>query len=263
MAQDLSYYLPAGVTYDPAVPKPAQVIYHEVGQWHVTHDRLFLYMQTLSKAVPQRIQLVNMGLSYEDRPQVLLIITSPRNHARLSEIREQHVQLTDPARSASLDIKSMPAVLWIGHSIHGNEPSGSNASLLTAYHLAAAQGAAIDKLLDSTVILLDPSFNPDGLQRFSTWANQHKSKNLVSDPNAREYNEVWPGGRFNHYWFDLNRDWFLATFPETKNRINFFHKWRPYVQTDHHEMGTNSTFYFEQSFTMTITVSSKFFHKCR
>ena len=245
MAQDLSYYLPAGVTYDPAVPKPAQVIYHEVGQWHVTHDRLLLYMQTLAKAVPQRIQLVNMGLSYEDRPQVLLIITSPRNHARLSEIREQHVQLTDPARSASLDIKSMPAVLWIGHSIHGNEPSGSNASLLTAYHLAAAQGAAIDKLLDSTVILLDPSFNPDGLQRFSTWANQHKSKNLVSDPNAREYNEVWPGGRFNHYWFDLNRDWLPAQHVESQNRLRWFHLWKPNVLTDHHEQGSDASFFFQ------------------
>ena len=88
MAQDLSYYLPTGVNYDPAVPKPAQVIYHEVGQWHVTHDRLVMYMQALSKAVPQRIQLVQMGMTYEDRPQVLLIITSPRNHARLGEIRE-------------------------------------------------------------------------------------------------------------------------------------------------------------------------------
>ena len=245
MAQDLSYYLPAGVTYDPAVPKPAQVIYHEVGQWHVTHDRLVNYMQALAKAVPQRIQLVNMGLSYEDRPQVLLLITSPRNHARLSEIREQHVQLTDPARSASLDIKSMPAVLWIGHSIHGNEPSGSNASLLTAYHLAAAQGAAIDKLLDSTVILLDPSFNPDGLQRFSTWANQHKSKNLVSDPNAREYNEVWPGGRFNHYWFDLNRDWLPAQHVESQNRLRWFHLWKPNVLTDHHEQGSDASFFFQ------------------
>jgi len=245
MAQDLSYYLPTGVNYDPAVPKPAQVIYHEVGQWHVTHDRLVMYMQALSKAVPQRIQLVQMGMTYEDRPQVLLIITSPRNHARLGEIREQHVQLTDPARSASLDVRQMPAVLWIGHSIHGNEPSGANASLLTAYHLAAAQGPEIEALLDSTVILLDPSFNPDGLQRFSTWANQHKSKNLVSDPNTREYNEVWPGGRFNHYWFDLNRDWLPAQHVESQNRLRWFHLWKPNVLTDHHEQGSDASFFFQ------------------
>lgn len=245
MAQDLSYYLPAGVTYDPAVPKPADVIYHEVGEWHITHDRLVSYMQALSKAVPQRVQLVNMGMTYEGRPQLLLIITSPRNHARLGQIRDQHVQLTDPARSAALDIRQMPAVLWIGHSIHGNEPSGSNASLLTAYHLAAAQGPAMESMLDSLVILLDPSFNPDGLQRFSTWANQHKSKNLVSDPNTREYNEVWPGGRFNHYWFDLNRDWLPAQHVESQNRLRWFHLWKPNVLTDHHEQGSDASFFFQ------------------
>ncbi|MBM3432427.1 MAG: zinc carboxypeptidase [Bacteroidetes bacterium] len=245
VAQDLSYYLPAGVTYDPAVPKPADVIYHEVGEWHVTHDRLVMYMQALSKAVPQRIQLVDMGRTYENRPQVMLIITSPRNHARLEQIRTQHVQLTDPTRSASLNMREMPAVLWIGHSIHGNEPSGANASLLTAYHLAAAQGAAIETMLDSLVILLDPSFNPDGLQRFSTWTNQHKSKNLVSDPNTREYNEVWPGGRFNHYWFDLNRDWLPAQLVESQNRLRWFHQWKPNILTDHHEQGSDASFFFQ------------------
>jgi len=95
------------------------------------------------------------------------------------------------------------------------------------------------------VITMDPNINPDGRDRHTNWANMHKGFPPVADPNDREHNEIWPGGRFNHYWFDLNRDWYLATFPETRNRINFFHKWRPYVQTDHHEMGTNSTFYFD------------------
>jgi hypothetical protein len=139
----------------------------------------------------------------------------------------------------------MPVVVWIGHSIHGNEPSGSNASLLSAYYLAAAQGPGIDELLENVVILLDPSFNPDGLQRFSTWANQHKSKNLVSDPNSREFNEVWPGGRFNHYWFDLNRDWLPAVHIESQNRLKWFHLWKPNILTDHHEQGSNATFFFQ------------------
>jgi hypothetical protein len=139
----------------------------------------------------------------------------------------------------------MPIVVWIGHSIHGNESSGANASLLTAYYLAAAQGKQIDELLDNVVVLFDPSFNPDGLQRFSTWANQHKSKNLVSDPNSREFNEVWPGGRFNHYWFDLNRDWLPAVHVESQNRLTWFHKWKPNILTDHHEQGSNATFFFQ------------------
>jgi hypothetical protein len=244
-AQDLKYYLPDSVSYNPAIPKPKDVIYHEVGEWHVTHDRLVNYMKAIAQAAPDRVKLENMGMTYEGRPQVLLIITSKNNHANLEQIRQQHVQLTDPAKSASLNIDKMPAVVWIGHSIHGNEPSGANASLLSAYYLAAAQGKQIEDLLENVVILFDPSFNPDGLQRFSTWANQHKSKNLVSDPNSREFNEVWPGGRFNHYWFDLNRDWLPAVHVESQNRLEWFHKWKPNILTDHHEQGSNATFFFQ------------------
>ena len=244
-AQDLKYYLPDSVSYNPAIPKPKDIIYHEVGEWHITHDRLVNYMKAVAAAAPDRIKLETMGFTYEGRPQVLLIITSPKNHQRLEEIRQQHLLLSDPSKSASVNIDNMPIVVWIGHSIHGNEPSGANAALVSAYYLAAAQGKQIDELLDNVVILFDPSFNPDGLQRFSTWANQHKSKNLVSDPNSREFNEVWPGGRFNHYWFDLNRDWLPAVHIESQNRLAWFHKWKPNILTDHHEQGSNATFFFQ------------------
>lgn len=244
-AQDLEYYLPDSVTYNAGIPKPKDIICHEVGEYHVTHDRLVNYMKAIAAAAPDRVKLEIMGFTYEKRPQVLLIITSPRNHQRLEEIRQQHIQLTDPAKSGALNIDNMPIVLWIGHSIHGNEQSGTNASLLSAYYLAAAQGKQIDELLENAVILFDPSFNPDGMQRFSTWVNQHKSKNLVSDPNDREYNEVWPGGRFNHYWFDLNRDWLPAIHVESQNRLQWFHKWKPNILTDHHEQGSNATFFFQ------------------
>lgn len=244
-AQDLSYYLPDSVTYDPAIPKPKDIIYHEVGEWHVTHDRLVNYMKAVAAAAPGRVKLELMGFTYETRPQVLLIITSPKNHQRLEEIRQQHIRLSDPARSAALNIDNMPIVVYIGHSIHGNEPSGANASMLSAYYLAAAQGKQIDELLDNVVILLDPSFNPDGLQRFSTWVNQHKSITPVTDPDSREFNEVWPGGRFNHYWFDLNRDWLPLVHVESRNRLQWFHKWKPNILTDHHEQGSNATFFFQ------------------
>ena len=243
--QDLNYYLPDSISYNPAIPKPKEIIYHEVGEWHVTHDRLVNYMKAVAAAAPGRIKLETMGLPYENRPQVLLIITSPKNHQRLEEIRKEHVRLTDPLQSASVTIENMPLVIWIGHSIHGNESSGANAALVSAYYLAAAQGRQIDDLLDNVVILFDPAFNPDGLQRFSTWANQHKSKNLVADPNSREFNEVWPGGRFNHYWFDLNRDWLPAVHVESQHRLEWFHKWKPNILTDHHEQGSNATFFFQ------------------
>ncbi|MDX2049317.1 MAG: M14 family zinc carboxypeptidase, partial [Chitinophagaceae bacterium] len=244
-AQDLKYYLPDSVTYNPAIPKPKDIIYHEVGEWHITHDRLVNYMKAVAAAAPERIKLETTGFTYESRPQLLLIITSPGNHKRLEEIRQQHVQLTDPSKSSSLNTDNMPIVVWIGHSIHGNEASGANASLLSAYYLAAAQGKQIDDLLNNVVVLFDPSFNPDGLQRFSTWVNQHKSKNLVTDANSREFSEVWPGGRFNHYWFDLNRDWLPAVHVESRNRLKWFHQWKPNILTDHHEQGSNATFFFQ------------------
>ena len=135
--------------------------------------------------------------------------------------------------------------MYQGFSIHGNEPSGANAGLAAAYYLAAAQGNKIDDLLNNTVILFDPSFNPDGLQRFAYWANTNKAQNINPDPNDREYHEVWPGGRTNHYWFDMNRYWLPVQLPESRARIKSFHKWLPNILTDHHEMGTNSTFFFQ------------------
>jgi hypothetical protein len=180
----LDYYLPKEVKYSGQIPVPSAVIGHEVGEWHVTHDKLVNYMKAIATANPSRVKLQISGTTYEGRQQVLLIITSPANHARLEEIRTQHLQLCDPSVSSRLDPQKMPAVLLMGYSVHGNESSGANASLLSAYHLAAAQGPEIDELLNNVVVLLDPSFNPDGLQRFSTWVNQHKSKNLFPTPTA-------------------------------------------------------------------------------
>ncbi len=243
--QELSYYLPSDITYNSAIPTPEQIIGHHVGEWHITHDRLVNYMKAIATASPDRVKLEIMGSTYETRPQLLLIFSAKKNLDHLEQIRQQHLQLGDPAASASLNTDNMPAVVWIGHSIHGNEASGANASLLSAYYLAAAEGKKIDELLDNVVILFDPSFNPDGLQRFSTWVNQHKSKNLVTDANSREFNEVWPGGRFNHYWFDLNRDWLPGVHAESQHRLKKFQAWRPNILTDHHEQGSNASFFFQ------------------
>ena len=215
---DLSYYLPQDITYDQSIPTPKEVIGHEVGEWHVTHDKLYYYMKELAEA-SDRVSITEYARSHENRPLVYLTITSEKNRENLEEIRLEHKKLTDPSESGSVDIDNMPVVIYQGNSIHGNEPSGGNGALATAYYLAAAQGAYIDDLVDNAIILLDPCYNPDGFQRFSSWVNSHKGKNLISDPNSREYNEVWPRGRTNHYWFDLNRDWLLLTHPESQGRI--------------------------------------------
>lgn len=240
---ELSYFLPEGVSYNPAIPTPASVIGHEVGEWHISHDRLVNYMYALDRA-SDRITLEVIGHTYEARPLLILTITSAKNQQNIENIRQQHLELSDPSKSSSAEVKSMPAVYYLGCSIHGNEPSGANAGLVMAYHLAAAQGPEIEKYLENTVILFDPSFNPDGLTRFAGWANSRKSNLISPDPNDMEHNEVWPGGRFNHYWFDLNRDWLPVQHLESQARIKKFQQWKPNVLTDHHEQGTNATFFF-------------------
>jgi hypothetical protein len=240
---DLSYYLPANTSYDSNIPTPKSVIGHEVGQWHITHDKLVQYMYALAKA-SDRVSIENRGTTFEDRPLILLTITAPKNQQNIEAIRKEHLALTE-GNAKSLNTSSMPVVVYQGFSIHGNEASGANAALAVAYHLAAGQSAAIEKLLEETVILFDPAFNPDGIQRFAYWANVHKSQNINPDPNDREYDEVWPGGRTNHYWFDMNRDWLPVQLPESRARIQTFHNWYPNILTDHHEMGSNSTFFFQ------------------
>lgn len=240
----LDYYLPDDVSYNPNIPKPAEIIGHEVGEWHITHDKLVYYMQALAEA-SDRVTLHEYARTYENRPLLLLTITSPENHSSINRIKENHRLLRDPDRSGNLNIDTMPIIVNLGYSVHGNEPSGSNASMLSAYHYAAAEGDEVDELLNNTVILIDPSLNPDGLQRFSTWVNSHKSHTVNTDPASREFSEVWPNGRTNHYWFDLNRDWMPVVHPESRGRINMFHEWRPHVLTDHHEMGTNATYFFQ------------------
>ncbi|MEN8852369.1 MAG: M14 family metallopeptidase [Candidatus Arcticimaribacter sp.] len=239
----LDYYLPSNQNYNPNIPTPTEVLGHEVGKWHVSHDKLSEYMRTLA-AASDRIQIENRGKTYEDRPLFLLTITSEKNHKKLDQIKADHIALTEPG-GKNLDTSTMPAVVYQGFSIHGNEPSGANAGLLVAYHLAASQSDEVAQLLENTVILFDPSFNPDGLQRFSQWANTHKAQNITPDSNDREYNEAWPRGRTNHYWFDMNRDWLPVQLNESKARIASFIDWLPNVLTDHHEMGTNETFFFQ------------------
>lgn len=238
---ELSYYLPNHASYDQSIPTPESVVGHQVGQWHITHDKLAQYMYALAES-SDRITIENRGTTFEGRPILLLTITSPQNHQNLDAIRSAHLEATE---SNSTNVSSRPIVVYQGFSIHGNEPSGSNASMLAAYHLAASNAPDVVDLLNNAVILFDPSFNPDGLQRFAYWANTNKSINLNPDPNDREYREVWPGGRTNHYWFDMNRDWLPVQLPESRARIASFHKWLPNILTDHHEMGTNATFFFQ------------------
>jgi hypothetical protein len=238
----LDYFL-SGTSYDKNIPSPAEFLGFETGDHHVSHDQLVSYFSMLAQK-SSRVKYETYGRTHEGRPLTLAIITSEKNIGKIDEIRAKHLQLSDPSASQNIDLANQPVVVWLSHSIHGNEASGANSSMLTAYHFAAGQGKEIEDILESVVILIDPSTNPDGLQRFSTWVNSHQSYQVNTDPLSREHQEVWPGGRSNHYWFDLNRDWLPLEQPESENRIKALQLWKPNILVDLHEMGSNSTFHF-------------------
>jgi len=237
---DLSFYLGDQSAYDQSVPKPSEILGFEVGEWHVRHDLLVQYITALA-ASSDRAVLKRIGSTHENRALLNLVISAPENISRLETIRKNHVAVAKG--EADFESQDLPLVVYLGYSIHGNEPSGSNASMLVAYHLIASQN--VGDLLDHTIVILDPSLNPDGLSRFAQWANSHRGKTLVADRWHREHREGWPSGRTNHYWYDLNRDWLLLQHPESKARIAVFHQWRPNILGDFHEMGTGSSYFFQ------------------
>jgi hypothetical protein len=239
----LEYYLPRDVSYNQSVPTPKQFTGHEIGEWHLTHDKLYFYMLELAR-VSDRAIWEEYGRSYEGRPLGHLIISSPENIKNLEQLRLQHLKLSDPASSDNLDIRNMPIFIKMGYGIHGNESSAQNSSALVAYYLIAGDGEKTNELLKNAVILIDPALNPDGMQRHSTWVNFTKSLNNNPDANSWEFSETWPGGRTNHYWFDLNRDYIMLQHPESVGRVSAFFRWRPNINTDHHEQGVNATFFY-------------------
>ncbi len=233
------YFYPNSGSFNPTIPSPEKFLGYAIGTHHTRHDKLVEYFKELDR-LSDRVTMQVIGETFEHREQVAAIFTSASNHQQLEDIRKAHL-----AGQVTGNTEKIPLVIHLGFNVHGNEPSSSEAAMLSAYYLTASENAESIKWLNDMVILMDPVINPDGRDRHTHWANMHKASPVVADPLDREHTENWPGGRFNHYWFDLNRDWFLGIFPETRNRIKFFHHWRPYVQTDHHEMGTNATFYFD------------------
>ena len=239
---NLSYYFGDNTNFDESIPKPSEIIGHEVGEWHVTHDKLVQYMYAVAEA-SDRVLIEETGKTYENRPLLILKVSSNKNIKVLEKIQKKHIEISGGKKMNEFD--NMPAVVYQGYGVHGNEASASNASILGIYYLAASNSQETNEILNNTVILFDPCLNPDGFQRFATWVNSNK--NLVPNPDNsdREFSEVWPGGRTNHYWFDLNRDWLPVQLPESQARVKTFTEWLPNIVTDHHEMGTNSTFFFQ------------------
>jgi len=237
-----AYYFAGKGSFDPAIPTPEQFLGYPIGSHYTRHDEIVAYFKELARLSP-KIHVQTIGKTYEERPQIIATITSTANYGKLEQIRQQHITLVDPDKP--LPGAGAPVVVLLGYSVHGNETSSGEVSLLTAYYLVASQSDETKKWLDEAVVFIDPSLNPDGRDRAANWYNSYKSWPPVGDGNDKEHVEIWPGGRSNHYLNNLNRDWLNITQVESRNRLEFFHQWYPNVQIDFHEQGANATYYFE------------------
>ena len=240
-AQD--YFLENNGPYEKSILNPEQYLGYEIGFEHTRHDLIVAYLKYLAN-VSEKAQIVKYGESHEGRDLIMLTVSSTENLNNLENIKDDHLKHTIPGLKTEID-SSLPIIINLGYGVHGNEPSSAEAAILAAYTLVASKNNKIKRLIQNSVIFIDPTINPDGRDRHSQWVNQYKSINLVADSNDAEHNEMWPKGRTNHYWFDLNRDWLLAINPESRGKLKWYHSWYPNVVTDFHEMGTNSNYFFE------------------
>ncbi len=238
-----------GAKYDAQVPTVEKVLGYEPGTKHATHADIVRYFEALASAAPSRIKVFEYAKTWEGRKLIYAAVSSEDNIRRLDQIKAAQQKLGDPRKTSDADAKkliaSTPAVISLSYGVHGNEISSPDAALLTAYHLLASKGdPMIDNVLKNVVVLIDPLQNPDGRERFIY--NFRVNQGLEPDANsvAAERAEPWPGGRSNHYFFDMNRDWFAMTQPETVGRVRYLREWLPIVFVDLHEMGSNSTYFF-------------------
>ena len=238
-----NYFLENHEPYNNSILSPEEFVGYEIGFQHTRHDQIVSYLTYLS-SVSDNANLIEYGKTHEGRKLVMLCVSSKDNLEDIDSIKKEHLKYIDPDIEIKND-NTLPIVINLGYNVHGNEPSSSEAAMLTAYTLVASMNSKINNYRNNAIIFIDPTINPDGRDRHTQWANQFKSKNLISDGMDAEHNESWPRGRTNHYWFDLNRDWLLAINPESRGKLKWYHSWYPNVVTDFHEMGTNSNYFFE------------------
>ncbi len=240
-AQD--YFFKKFHPFNENVPSPESYLGYAIGEHHTRHDLIVSYFHKLAET-SNRVSIYQYGKTHEGRKLLMLTVSSTDNMKNLEALKKQHLAFTDPNASVS-NYDEVPIFINLAYNVHGNEPSSSEAALLAAYTFAASNNPEILKYLDNAIIMIDPTINPDGRDRHTQYANSYQGSPNVADPQDAEHNEYWPGGRTNHYWFDLNRDWLLAVHPESQGKLKWYHEWYPNVVTDFHEMGSQSSYFFE------------------
>lgn len=223
------------------IPSPSEFLGYPIGERFTPHHRILAYFDELAKR-SSLITVRTIGTTYEDRPLVLATLTSPKNHASLDAIRANVATLARGEGDAAALTKSTPGIVWLAFGIHGNESSSAESSMMVAHALLTDPD--LTRYLDDLVVLIDPLENPDGRERYLQWFHRTRGVRASSDPDAYEHQEPWPGGRFNHYLIDMNRDWAWQSQKETIARVAAYREWNPQVFVDFHEMFFNSTYFF-------------------
>ncbi len=227
--------------FDPAIPTLTQTVGHAPGERITSTDETDRYLRALVAAAPDRVRMIKYAESWEGRPLHYLILTSPQNMARLDAVQ---ADLATIAAGRVGNGSALP-VTWLAYGVHGNEIASTDAALMMAYHLLAARGdARAQQILSESIVVLDPMQNPDGRARFVNNFRGSVGIEPAGDRQAAEHDETWPSGRVNHYMFDLNRDWFTLSQPETRGKVAAIREWNPVVMVDVHEMGGDETYFF-------------------
>lgn len=219
---------------------PKEFLGYELGERFTRHHRVLEYFQHVA-SVSSSIDLFKYGETYEYRPLVYAVISSPENYANLEQIRLDNLKRTGMVEGTA---SSKVAIVWLSYNVHGNEANSMEASMQTLYDLANPNNPKAKEWLKNTIVIIDPCINPDGRDRYANFYNQYGNRTPNSNPDAKEHREPWPGGRSNHYWFDLNRDWAWLTQIESQQRLKIYNRWMPHVHVDFHEQSYNSPYYF-------------------
>jgi len=225
----------------PKLQSPAEFLGYELGDRFTRHEKVVSYFKHVDEA-SANVSVAAYGETYEHRPLIYAIITSSENVANLEQIRQDNLK-----RAGAMDgipSSNKIAIVWLSYNVHGNEANSMEASMKTIYELINPSNVKTKEYLKNTVVIIDPCINPDGRDRYANFYNQYG--NIPPNPNgdAKEHHEPWPGGRANHYMFDLNRDWAWETQTESKGRIAVYNQWLPHVHVDFHEQGHNNPYYF-------------------
>jgi len=230
-------------TFAQSIQSPDLFLGYPLGSQYTLHYKIVDYFKRTTDAAPQKIKLESYGKTYEGRELFIAIASTNENMQRIEEIRKNNLRLAGVLNDQPGDV-NMPTIVWLSYNVHGNETSSSEVSMKLLFEIANNQNSDLNNWLKNTVVIIDPCLNPDGRDRYINWFNQMVGVHANSYPNAREHFEPWPGGRTNHYNFDLNRDWAWQSQIETQGRIKLYNQWMPEIHCDYHEQNVNSPYYF-------------------